>query len=406
MERPAVDYQVEFRFDTQLNCTSESISRVGVGGAPVSSSSQLTVSVSAPDSVGTNQNFTANASAQGGFTCCGYSYAFDFDAPTENQVIFSTDLGSSAATHAYSQAGTFNIRAVARDGNDTQGHGGNYALSSSETITVVPPRDAAAAGHTLPDTVEALEWVATSVSMTNTGGDTWSGTDYRLKQSRNQVWVPTTVTLDGASVGLNETHTFHFNLKSLEPEELGFQDNFWKMSHVGVLFGEENGQQTYVAAEGSLSSGLLEWVKSLASRMGPRSAFANLPSWFSRAQEDVVQELRIEDQPIPTALLQTEGEFRLRYSASLDKPWDVDFRFRIVFDDSALRIGQIIQGVRSAGYRVQVETIRPGEVVIQATRDATTGLNGHGRILEIPIVLKPNSSAPETLKLVEIVAFR
>jgi len=405
LDRPANDYIVDFLLDSELNCIDQSIEIKPGGGTPVSPPSPLTLSVTAPESVGVNQNFTATASPSGGFGF-GHKFAFTFDAAGGSSETFTGDLGSSSAAHTYSQSGTFKIRAVVRDGNDNVGHGGNYALSPARTITVVPPRDAVAAGHTLPDTVEALEWVATSVNMTNTGGDTWSGTDYKLKQSRNQVWVPTTVSLDGASVALNETHTFNFNLKSLEPEELGFQDNFWKMSHVGTLFGEENGQQTYVAAEGSLSAGWLEWIGKLARWLSPRRAFAGWPSWRPGAQEEVVQRLRLEDVPIPAGRLAAEGEVRLRYLASLEEPWDVDFRFHLVFDPAVVDVGPVVRGPRSAGYRVRVERLAPGEVVVTGTREGVPGLDGAGTIVEIPLVLEPGAEAPSTLPLVELVATR
>jgi len=405
LDEIAFDLVIDFFLDAQLNCTDYTIMMTGTTNTPPESPSQLTVTISAPDTVRVDQSFTATASPSGGFGF-GHKFAFTFDAAGGSIETFTGDMGSSSASHTYSQSGTFKIRAVVRDGNDNDNHGGNYALSPARTIAVVPPRDAAAAGHTLPDTVEALEWVATSVSMTNTGGDTWSGTDYKLKQSRNQVWVPTTVTLDGASVALNETHTFNFNLKSLEPEELGFQDNFWKMSHVGTLFGEENGQQTYVAAEGSLSAGWLEWIGRLAGWLSPRRAFAGWPSWRPGAQEEVVQRLRLEDVPIPAGRLAAEGEVRLRYLASLEEPWDVDFRFQLVFDPAVVDVGPVVRGPRSAGYRVRVERLAPGEVVVAGTREGAAGLDGAGAIVEIPLVLVAGAEAPSSLPLVELVATR
>lgn len=325
------------------------------------------------------------------------------DSPPRSET-FTGDLGTNSASHSYSQSGTFKIRAVARDGNDVTDHGGNYTLSPVRTITVVPALDAAAAGHTLPGTITVGEFVATSVSMTNTGSNTWSGTSYKLEQVGAEGWTPETVGLGSASVDLNETHTFNFNIRMFEPEQTGFQDNFWKMSQSGNVFGEQNGTVTFVKS--NLSTGRFDWIRSLAGWLAPGRAWASWTGSWPGAQEEVVQRLRVEDFPLPVEVLERDGEFRLRYRASLAQPWAVDFRFHIVFDPEVLNLGRILQGARSAGYRVRVESLSRGEVVIEGTRDGAPGLDGEGTIIEIPLVLRPGAEAPATLPLVELVATR
>jgi len=84
--------------------------------------------------------------------------------------------------------------------------------------------------------------------MTNIGSETWGGSTIELDQANpvNFWWPDNGVGLGGSSVDLNESKTFSFNLKTLEPEFCGNQSNYWKMHRNGSPFGASNGRTTFV----------------------------------------------------------------------------------------------------------------------------------------------------------------
>lgn len=247
------------------------------------------------------------------------------------------------------------------------------------------------AGHTLPGTMSHSEIVATSVSMKNSGTTTWSGSSFSLQQwsRQTQIWSPISVSLGTSVVAPGQTKTFNFNLRHLETEFCGYQDNYWAMNGSSGEFGEKNGRRTYVKYCGLASAGPLQ---SFFAWLGPARAYAAPGSLSGLQDDEVVQELRIPDFRLPVEEIREQGEFRLRYRASLSEDWDVDFRFRIVFDPAVFAPGRIVRGIKASRYEITSRIVGPGEVVIQAKRKADGGIEaGQGSILEIPLVLRPGA---------------
>jgi len=266
------------------------------------------------------------------------------------------------------------------------------------------PDDADGIGHTLPGAITVGEWVATSVTMKNTGTNTWTTSDYKLRQSPLSIWSPIEVSLSNPVASL-ETRTINFNMTTFEPEFVGTsQNNFWQMRHGTTFFGDVVGRLTAVkSGSGTLAS---LWNRVLA-RLGPGAAWARgLVAPPGLVQDDTVQVLRKVDYPLDVEALASEGRVVLRYTASLSERWPVDFAFHLQFDPRVFRLGDLVRGAKAEGYAVETE-IRGWDVTVRATRAPGAALEpGEGTILEIPLVLQPNAEAPETLPLVELITTR
>jgi len=272
------------------------------------------------------------------------------------------------------------------------------------TVIVRQSDDADGIGHTLPASIEVGEWVATSVTMKNTGLNTWTTSDYKLRQSPLSIWSPIEVSLSNPVASL-ETRTINFNMTTFEPEFVGTsQNNFWQMRHGTTFFGDVVGRLTAVkSGSGTLAS---LWNRVLA-RLGPGAAWARgLVASPGLVQDDTVQVLRKVDYPLDVEALASEGRVVLRYTASLSERWPVDFAFHLQFDPRVFRLGDLVRGAKAEGYAVETE-IRGWDVTVRATRAPGAALEpGEGTILEIPLVLQPNAEAPETLPLVELITTR
>lgn len=126
-----------------------------------------------------------------------------------------------------------------------------------------------------------------------------------------------------------------------------------------------------------------------------------------QSQEEVVQVIRSEDHEIPVRDVEAAGEYRLRYVSSLGAgEWDVDFRFRLKFDPTVFKVGEVVKGVRGENYNLAVSMPRDGEAIVNAGRRGTRGLSGDGLIVEIPLLVNTGAKVPQTLELVELVTTR
>ncbi|MGH7542908.1 MAG: hypothetical protein ACREK7_03130 [Gemmatimonadota bacterium] len=356
------------------------------------------------------QGLTVKGSASNGVGGAK-KYAWDWNASGSNQETFDTEFSTSTtATHTYTATGDYKIRLIIRDGNEdafSGTHGGHYAVSSIKTVHVVPPPppyDAEGAGNTLPSNITYFTWVATSVSMKNTGTQTWSGTSFKLKQDNTtNFWTPLEVAFGSGSVVAGQTKTFNFNIRTVEPEFCGNQDNYWRMFRTGTgLFGDLNGRITFVSNCPSVLRQLprvvLAWFKI-------RLAYANPISSFY-PQGEVVQILRQYDFKLPTRDVEAERGFTIRYEAALEDSWDVDFQFRIQYDANSLTVGNVVTGPRGATHKVGVTEVGPGDVIVGGTRLGAAGLDGKGVIIEIPFTLNQGKNPPAGLILVELIASR
>lgn len=405
LDATAGDQIITFNIDTGADkCVKQT--HTGAHSVP---SSPLSLNVSAPDTVFVNQQFTATASAVGGFGASTRLFAWDFEADTDT---LSEDFGTqqlvagTSKTHTYTSTGTKRLQAVVRDGNNTAFQGGNYALSNTETIVVTtqPDYDAEAAGNTLPSSITYFTWVATSVTMKNTGTQTWSGTSFKLKQNNpTNFWNPLEVAFGSGSVATGQTKTFNFNLRTEEPEFCGNQSNYWRMFRTGTgLFGDSNGRTTFVSgcpgALLGLSRAILALFKAGVALAGPAPAFF--------LQGEVVQVLRRYDFKLPTKDVQAQQGFTIRYEAALENDWDVDFQFRIQYDPASFTVGKVVSGSRAATHQITVTEMGPGDVIVSGARVGFGGLSGQGLIMEIPFTLNQGKNSPDTLPLVELIASR
>lgn len=372
-------------------------------------SNPLVVTITGPATAETDEVFMLYADVDGGLGQRQYAWK---EEPTGGNsedfasINFSED---SERQFSYPTAGEKQFRLLIRDGNNAYAGGGNYALSAVFTVDVQPPpepNDADAISHTLPGNMDYWTFYAVSVTMKNTGTATWSGSDYRLSQSNDEnIWIPAAVDLDGAMVPSDSNHTFSFNFTNSSPAECGISEqNYWQMTDQGTFFGERNGRYTTIKeCDGpppELSwSRLLEWLS-------PSPAYAAaLPRWLS-GQGEIVQVLRREDFPLSVERVRADGGLVFRYVSSLARKWDVDFSFHIQFDPQSFRVGSIVRGIGSQGHEVKLRALGPGEIVIEGTRMGTSGLEGEGTILEIPLVLQQGAEVPATLPLVELVVTR
>ncbi|MGH8545811.1 MAG: Ig-like domain-containing protein [Gammaproteobacteria bacterium] len=121
------DQKLTLNFPTGAGCPTGSwTNKHTKAGSP------LSVSVSAPTSVNTNQVFTVSATSSGGFG--SHRYVSSFNAGSTTSVNFApvTFGTASSWTHSYSTPGTYIIAVAAKDAGS---RGGNYALGT-RTITV------------------------------------------------------------------------------------------------------------------------------------------------------------------------------------------------------------------------------------------------------------------------------
>jgi len=402
----ASDQKITFFLDGNLN----SIAAPTVTDPQTRASTHLSASIVQPAGPDTTilvgQSLTVKGSASDGVGGTK-RFAWDWDASGTDAETFDSEFSTSTTTsHTWNTAGDYEIRLLARDGNDdttTPPRGGHYAISTTKTVHVVDPPepdDAEGIGHTLPGTITVGEWVATSVTMKNTGTNTWTTSGYELGQANSPLlWTPVAVSLSSPVASL-ETRTINFNMTTFEPEFAGTtQDNFWRMRHNTTFFGDVVGRQTTVKS-GELAS---LWNRLLA-RLGPAAAWARgVAATFGVAQDEEVQRIRKEEYPLDVRALETEGRTVIRYTGSLAEPWPVDFAFHLRFDPKVFRLGALVQGVKAAGYTLETE-VEGGEVTIRARRGPGAALQpGGGKILEIPLVLQPGVEVPETLPLIELV---
>jgi len=401
----ASDQKITFFLNGSLN----SIAAPDVDPAHTRASTHLTASIVQPAGADTTilvgQSLTVQGSASNGVGGTK-RFAWDWDASGTSTETFDTEFNTSTtASHTWNTVGDYEIRLLARDGNDdfmTPPRGGHYAISTTKTVHVdtLDLDDAEGIGHTLPGTITVGEWVATSVTMKNTGTNTWTTSDYELGQANSPLlWTPLQVSLSSPVASL-ETRTVNFNMTTFEPEFAGTtQDNFWRMRHNTTFFGDVVGRQTTVKSGETASL----WNRLLA-RLGPATAWARgVATTLGVAQDEVVQVIRKEEYPLDVRALETEGRAVIRYTGSLAEPWPVDFAFHLEFDPKVFRLGALVQGVKAAGYTLETE-VEGGEVTIRARRGPGAALQpGEGKILEIPLVLQPGVEVPETLPLIELV---
>jgi hypothetical protein len=299
--------------------------------------------------------------------------------------------------HGFNANGTYPVQA------DVIHPGGQGISDQTHTVIVQDTLASEAIGHTLPGSIFVYDFVATSVTMKNTGSETWTTGTFVLAQSPLWIWIPDDVSLS-SSVLSGETRTINFNIATFEPEFSGtYQDNYWQMRKGSTFFGARPGRQTLVKGGGGLASASL-WDRALA-WLSPADAIARNPFTMTQVDEPL-QTLRRADYPLDRGELASTGRTSIRYIASLDQPWPVDFEFHLQIDPTVLKLGEILKGVNAPGYDLTVET-RGWDVTIRAERNGSPGiLAGEGLILEIPLVLKPNASAPTSLPLVELVTYR
>lgn len=399
----AADQTLRVDFDTPTNTCSivHTADSLPIAATP------LSVAITGPTTVGTNQGFTLAADVNGGFGQRRYAWKLAPTGGSSEDFLGINFNADSERQFSYATVGPRQFRLLVRDGNDAFLGGGNYALSSVFTVNVQnpDPNDAEAISHTLPGNINYLTYYATSVTMKNIGTATWSGSDYRLRQSNDEnIWTPSSVDLNGATVEPNSSHTFSFNFTNSLPAECGtFEQNYWQMSGQATFFGDRNGRITTIKncddpPEFTWNS-LLEWLS-------PSAAYAVTLPWWLSSQGEIVQILRQEDLPLPVEQLRADGQIVIRYLSSLSDRWDVDFSFHVRFDPNTFRVGSIVSGTRSQGHEVRLRALGPGEIVVEGTRIGSSGLEGEGIILEIPLVLQSGAEVPATLPLIELVVTR
>ncbi len=323
------------------------------------------------------------------------SILYDWKDGSESRYT-NTDL--VIRVHRFDSNGSYPVQA------DIIHPGGEGIMDQTRTVLVQDILAAQAIGHTLPASIDVWEIVATSVTMKNTGSETWTTGAFALAQSPLWIWNPVDVGLSSA-VASGVTRTINFNISTFEPEMAKTsQPNYWQMQKDGNLFfGDRPGRQTYVSGGSPLASYSL-WSRAIA-WLSPSAAMARNP--FSvLAADEPLQVLRRVDYPLDTEALDRNGRTSIRYVASLAESWPVDFTFHLQLDPTVLKLGEIIKGVKGPGYDLTVDT-RGWDVTIEAERKDGAGiLPGNGLILEIPLVLKPNADVPSSLPLLELVTYR
>jgi len=333
--------------------------------------------------------------------------SFDFGGPA-NLVGTETFSTSAMYTRTFSdlEAGCYAGIALARDGNDQQGGGGHYALSNAFDFDVFEDNllNSEVFGHNLPSTITEGTWIATNVTMRNTGSATWSGSSYTLKKMAGP-FIPSSVSMGSGSASTSEEYTFNFNMStpSSEPLAGSWYDNDWSVAEDGTPFGETLEWQTFVK-EGSGSAFWLD-ASPLWAWLGPDALHASTA--VPGAQEEVLQRVRVEDYRLPRERVQADGRWDLRYEASLgETEWDADFSFLVEYDPAVFEVGDLERGRRGETHLVQVAENAPGRLKVEGTRLPGRALSGEGLIFEIPLVLRDGAQAPESLPLVEVVARR
>jgi len=323
---------------------------------------------------------------------------------------FGTDQFSTSSTFTRTftggETGCYAGVALARDGNDQKGTGGHYALSNAFDFDVLQnmPLNSEVFGHNLPSTITEGTWIATNVTMRNTGSTTWSGSSYTLKKMAGP-FIPSSVSMGSGSTSTMEEYTFNFNMSTepFEPLAGSWYDFDWSVGASGSPFGETLQWQTFVK-EGSGSAFRLD-ASPLWAWLSPDELHASTAVPGTQAEE--LQRVRVEDYPLPQARVQADGRYVLRYEASLgETEWDADFSFLVEFDPSVFEAGDLERGRRGGTHLIQVAENTPGLLKVTGTRLPGRALSGEGLIFEIPLVLKDGAEAPESLSLVEVVATR
>ncbi|MGH7558120.1 MAG: hypothetical protein ACREMD_10180 [Gemmatimonadota bacterium] len=355
-------------------------------------------------------SFSLTAAPKGGRS----SYKFAWKTiPNAEVEVFTTDFSGvefntqSTKTVTFSQAGTFWLRYLLRDGNDVKSQGGNYAVSGvcRFDITTRPALGAKWVSHTLPGTATQYTWYATSVTLKNVGTETWTGTAFGLFQMPSQYWSPTSVAYGSGSTATNQTKSYYFNVGMMSAHT-GWQNNYWKMKKSGVSFGDSIGTRSFVKVGSEPPPAASRAVEWLLARLSPESVQAAVASWRSFPQAEVVHAVEARDFPLPVEEIETTGQFLLRYEASLVDPWDVDFHMAVDYDPAIFEPGKVKPGVRGGSHRIELEAVAPGRVVVHGTRVGNGKLNGEGLIFEIPLQLVEGAAVPQTFPRVELTATR
>jgi len=332
---------------------------------------------------------------------------FDFGGPSN---VAGTETFSTSATYSRTfsnaEAGCYAGVALARDGDDQKGGGGHYALSNAFDFDVFwnTPLNSEVFGHNLPSTITEGTWIATNVTMRNTGSTTWSGSSYTLKKMAGP-FIPSSVSMGSGSASTAEEYTFNFNMSTepFEPLAGSWYDFDWSVAASGSSFGETLQWQTFVK-EGSGSAFRLD-AGPLWAWLSPDELHASTA--VPGAQEEELQRVRVEDYPLPRERVQADGRYVLRYEASLgETEWDADFSFLVEYDPSVFEVGELERGRRGGTHLIQVAENTPGRLKVEGTRLPGRALSGEGLIFEIPLALRDGAEAPESLSLVEVVARR
>jgi len=330
--------------------------------------------------------------------------SFDFGSSGN----FGTDEFSTSSTFTRTftseEIGFYEGVALARDGDDVTG--GHYALSDAFDFDVFwnTPLNSEVFGHNLPSTITEGTWIATNVTMRNTGSTTWSGSSYTLKKMAGP-FIPSSVSIGSGSASTSEEYTFNFNMSTepFEPLAGSWYDFDWSVAEGGTPFGEMLQWQTFVK-EGSGSAFRLD-ASPLWAWLVPDELHASTA--VPGAQEEELQRVRVEDYPLPRERVQADGRYVLRYETSLgETEWEADFSFLVEYDPAAFEVGELERGRRGGTHLIQVAENTPGRLKVEGTRLPGRALSGEGLIFKIPLVLRDGAEAPASLSLVEVVARR
>lgn len=414
----AGDQKIRFNVSSSGSCTGQFVLDAGYFRQPIPPSplrAKFPAGTPAPPQAirgYVGDAFVLQAVPSGGFG--SYRYAWKVVAKADpvqfggltadfSGVEFGT---SSTKTVTFMQPGTYWARYLLRDGDDVEGHGGNYALSPLCIIEVAsrPQLGAQAVSHTLPGTATQYTWYATSVTLKNIGTQTWSGSSFSLGQMPSQYWSPTSATFGSGTVATNQTKSFNYNT-GMMGSWVGWQNNYWKIRNSGVAFGDSIGRRSYVKVGSEpppVASEGWNWHDLLA-RLGPPAVQAVAPLVTS-VQGDVVQTAEVRDFPLPKEEIAATGEFRIRYAASLAEPWDVDFIFEVEYDPTVFDLGKLKKGARGESHAIQVDLVAPGLLIVVGKRIGRPGLEGDGLIFEVPLVLKSGATIPDTFPRVTLTA--
>jgi len=329
--------------------------------------------------------------------------SFDFGSSGN----FGTDQFSTSSTFTRTftseEIGFYEGVALARDGDDVTG--GHYALSNAFDFDVLQnmPLNSEVFGHNLPSTITEGTWIATNVTMRNTGSTTWSGSSYTLKKMAGP-FIPSSVSMGSGSASTMEEYTFNFNMSTepFEPLAGSWYDFDWSVAESGSPFGETLHWQTFVK-EGSGSAFRLD-ASPLWAWLSPDELHA---STSVPGTQEELQRVQVEDYPLPRERVQADGRYVLRYEASLgETEWEADFSFLVEYDPAVFEVGDLERGRRGGTHLIQVAENAPGRLKVTGTRLPGRALSGEGLIFEIPLVLRDGAEAPESLSLVEVVATR